>query len=170
MRRRTPHRVTQRWWMYWVRETDCVWTERKGLLLDCIASAKENRKESGQSGPRLGRLGLIGKAYTVRSGSISVDSDTEGPSYQLALNSKNSNLKMLNHSSTHQWHNIPESAHSGSSPQCSTFSGNELFDCLDDTSGDLLAACLSTVFSVIHNCFEFHVSSECSENWSPRNV
>ena len=25
--RRTPHRVTQRWWIYWVRETDCFWSE-----------------------------------------------------------------------------------------------------------------------------------------------
>ena len=31
-------------------------------------------------------------------------------------------LKMLHHSSTHQWHNIPVSARSGSPPQCSTFS------------------------------------------------
>ena len=66
-------------------------------MLDCIASAKENRKEGSQSGPRLGRLGLIGKAYTVRSlslsVSISVDLDTEGPSCQPTLNSKNSNFE-----------------------------------------------------------------------------
>ena len=29
-----------------------VWSERKGLLLDCSTGTKENRKEGGQSGPR----------------------------------------------------------------------------------------------------------------------
>ena len=33
---------------------------------------------------------------------------------------------MLHHSSTHQWHNIPVSAHSGSPPQCFTFSSFQL--------------------------------------------
>ena len=28
-----------------VREIDCVWTEMKGLLLDCSVGAKENRSE-----------------------------------------------------------------------------------------------------------------------------
>ena len=47
-----PHHVTQHQWIYWVRETDCVLSERKGLLLDCSAGAKENRKEGDQSEPR----------------------------------------------------------------------------------------------------------------------
>ena len=42
-------KVTQRWWIYWVWETDCVSGERKGLLLDCSAGAKENRKEGGRA-------------------------------------------------------------------------------------------------------------------------
>ena len=35
-----------------VRETNCAWSERKGLLLDCSIGAKENRSEGDQSRPR----------------------------------------------------------------------------------------------------------------------
>ena len=52
MWQRTPHHVTQCRWIYWVRETDCIWSERKGLLLDCSVSTKDNRSEGDQSGPR----------------------------------------------------------------------------------------------------------------------
>ena len=37
MQQKTPHRVTQRRWIYRVRETDCVWSERKGLLKSSVA-------------------------------------------------------------------------------------------------------------------------------------
>ena len=40
MRQRTPHCVTQHRWIYWVPETDCVWSERKGLLLDTASAPK----------------------------------------------------------------------------------------------------------------------------------
>ena len=56
MWQKTPYHVTQCQWIYWVRETDYVWSERKGLLLDCSVSAKENRKEDDQSRPRQARL------------------------------------------------------------------------------------------------------------------
>ena len=51
MWQRTPHHVTQCRWIYWVRKTDCIWSERKGLLQDCSV-AKDNRSEGDQSRPR----------------------------------------------------------------------------------------------------------------------
>ena len=48
MQQRTPHCVTQCRWIYWVWETDCAWSKRKGLLLDCSFSAKESRNKGEQ--------------------------------------------------------------------------------------------------------------------------
>ena len=48
VQQRTPHRVTQHRWIYWVWERDCIWSERKGLLLDCSVGAKEIRSEDDQ--------------------------------------------------------------------------------------------------------------------------
>ena len=81
-----------------------VWSERKGLPLDCSAGAKENRKEGGQSGPRYGRLGLIHEAYTVKSLSCSVDPSAwswivRAPSCQLALNMNFEDVTSLTNSS-----------------------------------------------------------------------
>ena len=45
VRQTTPHHVTQCWWIYWVRERDCVWSKRKGLLLDCSVGTKEIRSK-----------------------------------------------------------------------------------------------------------------------------
>ena len=56
MRQRALHCVTQCRWIYWVWETDCVWSERKGLLLDCSTGTGENRKAIGAN-RRQARLG-----------------------------------------------------------------------------------------------------------------
>ena len=56
MRQRTPHHVTQCRWIYWVQETDCVWSKRKGLLLDCSVGAKVNLRWSEQTEVRQASL------------------------------------------------------------------------------------------------------------------
>ena len=45
MQQRTPHCVTQHRWIYWVWERDCIWSTRKGLLVDCSIGTKESRSE-----------------------------------------------------------------------------------------------------------------------------
>ena len=78
-----------------MQETDCVWSERKGLLLDCSAGAKENRRseQTEVRQARLDRRSGDGEESVVFSGSISVELDSEGPSCQLALNIKNLNFE-----------------------------------------------------------------------------
>ena len=108
MRRRAPHRVTQRWLIYWVQETDCV------SRLQCRCQREGRRSERTEvRQARLDRRSGDSEESVVFSGSISVELDSEGPSCQLVLNIKIWILKMLNHSSTHQWLNIPVSARSG---------------------------------------------------------
>ena len=40
MWQRTPHHVTQCRWIYWIWETDCVWSERKGYCKTAVSAPK----------------------------------------------------------------------------------------------------------------------------------
>ena len=62
LRRRTPHRVTQRWWLYRVKETDCV----------VSISTKE-------TGAKVIRADVYGEGSSVAfSRSIGMELDSEG--------------------------------------------------------------------------------------------
>ena len=83
MQQRTPHRVTQRRWIYGVRETDCVWSERKELLLDCSMCQKEQeQKQSEQTVVKQARLDRrhvhSEKSSVAFSRSIGMELDSEG--------------------------------------------------------------------------------------------
>ena len=79
MWQRTPHQVTQCWWMYWVGETDCVWRDRKGL--DGSIGDKDNRSKGDQSGGKADwawSIHVHGEESVAFSRSIGVEFDCEG--------------------------------------------------------------------------------------------
>ena len=111
-RRRTPHRVTQRRWVYWVRETDCVWSE----------TAAPAPKRTGRKAIRADWGKLDRRRVTVRNLSHSVDPSawqlhSEGSIVSTCTEHYKCYITQRLISD-----NIPVSARSGSPPQCSTFS------------------------------------------------
>ena len=132
---RTPHRVTQRRWMYVLSVRD-----RLCLEWDCSAGPKEKKKKGDQSGPRYGRLGLIDDMYTVRSLSHSVGTSAwsyivRGPPCQLALNIKILNTTSLINSSVTLYSCISSLR---LAPQCSTFFSSYISIILFTSTFDLL--------------------------------
>ena len=55
-----------------MQETDCVWSMRKGLLLDCSNGTKENRSKGDQTVVRQARLARQ-RVHSEGSSAASID-------------------------------------------------------------------------------------------------